>query len=116
MRPIEPLLAVLRAQGVRIKPEDTTQMPFTIESSEGLQGDNIEIDGSESGQFISALLMAAPFAKTTTIIETYQLVNRPFVDMTCAMMADFGVLVRRMHHERFGVPPPQPYTSKNFFF
>ncbi|EKD53654.1 MAG: hypothetical protein ACD_60C00162G0009 [uncultured bacterium] len=113
-RPIEPLLRILCTQGANVSPQNAKQMPFTIEGADGLQGGNIEIDGSISGQFISALLMVAPFAKNPVIIETNHLVGRSFVNMTCAMMAEFGVLVRRMHQERFSIPTPQRYVARDY--
>lgn len=113
-RPITPLLKVLCAQGARVIPKEALQMPFTLKGSDGLAGGEIDIEGSETGQFVSALLMAAPFAKTSVEIVSQDIVNRPFVDMTCAMMADFGVLVRRMHRSRFLIPVPQRYKATDY--
>lgn len=113
-RPIEPLVKVLCAQGAKVTPEDATHMPFTIKGTNNLSGDHIEIDGKETGQFISALLMIAPFAKSPVEITSEDIVNRPFVDMTCTMMAEFGVLVRRMHRARFLIPVPQRYKATDY--
>lgn len=114
-RPIGALLQVLQRQGADIEYQGAPlQMPLVVMGADCLQGGMIEIDGSESGQFVSALLMAAPFAKTPVTIETSNLVNRPFVDMTCTMMAEFGVLVRRMHQERFSIPTPQRYVGRDY--
>lgn len=110
-RPIALLLDALQRQGAKIT---ATKMPLTIQGREGLLGGEIEIDGSQSGQFISAILMAAPFAQTPIIIKTTNLVSRSFVDMTCAMMAEFGVLVRRFHHDYFLIPVPQRYTARDY--
>ncbi|HSW70304.1 MAG TPA: 3-phosphoshikimate 1-carboxyvinyltransferase [Gammaproteobacteria bacterium] len=113
-RPIISLLNILHMQGARILPPHATQMPFTLEGREKLLGGEIEIDGSESGQFISALLMAAPFAQAPTLLKTSHLVSRSYVEMTCTMMAEFGVLVRRLHQERFSIPVPQRYTARDY--
>lgn len=113
-RPLAELLRVLCAQGAKIEPPNATQMPLTIYGDDGLQGGNIAIDGSLCGQFVSALLMAAPFSKTSTLIEVRNLVSRPFVNMTCAMMSEFGVLVRRLHQERFSIPAPQRYIARDY--
>jgi 3-phosphoshikimate 1-carboxyvinyltransferase len=102
-RPIAPLLRALAAQGVK----------FMI-GKEGLPGGELEIPGEETSQFISALLMVAPFAKSTMTLITQDIVSRPYVEMTCAMMADFGVMVRRMHNARFSVPPQQRYTARDY--
>lgn len=114
-RPIAPLLSTLIAQGAAVTSnENTLQMPLTLKGTDGLQGGEIDIEGSETGQFISALLMAAPFAKTAMEIRAAEIVNRPYVDMTCAMMADFGVVVRRLHKARFLIPVPQRYHAIDY--
>jgi 3-phosphoshikimate 1-carboxyvinyltransferase len=114
-RPIEPLLRALSAQGALIKStNDDQKMPLVIKGIDNLVGGEIEIDGSETGQFTSALLMVAPFAKVPVEIKSQDIVNRPFVDMTCALMAEFGVLVRRMPQARFLIPVPQRYRAINY--
>jgi 3-phosphoshikimate 1-carboxyvinyltransferase len=113
-RPIAPLLRALAAQGVKFIPENAEQMPLTMIGKEGLPGGELEIPGEETSQFISALLMVAPFAKSTMTLITQDIVSRPYVEMTCAMMADFGVMVRRMHNARFSVPPQQRYTARDY--
>ena len=113
-RPIAPLLKTLCMQGARILSENTSHMPFTLQGVPGLQGGDIDIDASKSGQFISALLMAAPFAQTPMTITAHDLVSHPFIDMTCAMMAQFGVLVRRLHHLKFHIPTPQRYVARDY--
>jgi 3-phosphoshikimate 1-carboxyvinyltransferase len=113
-RPILSLVHTLIGQGAKFIPQDVEQMPFTIEGVEGLEGGTIDIDGSETSQFASALLMVAPFSKAEMILTTQALVSSPYLEMTCAMMAEFGVLVRRMHHTRFSVPAPQRYVGRDY--
>lgn len=113
-RPIKLLLETLCRQGARIMPENAKNMPFTVMGAEGLFGGEIEIDASESGQFVSALLMASPFARSQMTINANDLVSEPFVDMTCAMMRDFGIQVRRLHRSRFSVPVPQCYMARDY--
>ncbi|MEO8402225.1 MAG: 3-phosphoshikimate 1-carboxyvinyltransferase [Gammaproteobacteria bacterium] len=113
-RPIELLLRVLCMQGASVLPKNATRMPFMLQGTDGLKGDEIEIDGSETGQFVSALLMALPYAKTPATVLAHDLVGRAFVDMTCAMMAEFGVVVRRLHQGLFSVPTPQRYVARDY--
>lgn len=113
-RPIAELLRVLINQGAKLSPEKARQMPFTLTGSDGIQGGEIEMDASETGQYVSALLMVAPFAKKTLQIKVQDLVSQPYIDMTCEMMADFGVLVRRMHSGLFSVPIPQRYNARDY--
>ena len=113
-RPISPLLNALQIQGVTVEPDHAAQMPFTILGHGGLSGGEIEIDGSQSGQFASALLMIAPFAQTQVVLKTAHLVSRSYIDLTCAMMAEFGVQVKKFHQERYVVPVPQMYTARDY--
>ena len=113
-RPLAALLRALTTQGVKISPETAAQMPFTVIGTDGLAGGEIEVDASETGQLISALLMVAPFAKKPLLIKTEEQVSIPYIEMTCEMMADFGALVRRMHSGRFIVPTPQRYHGRDY--
>lgn len=113
-RPLSPLIKVLVGQGAVISPKNANRMPLTIKGVDRFSGDVIEIEGTQTGQFISALLMAAPFSKTQMVIQTSDLVSRPYVDMTMDMMADFGVLVRRMNYSRFSIPVPQYYQARDY--
>lgn len=113
-RPIFPLVDVLQAQGAQISPVDAASLPLTVEGDGGLMGGEMVMDGSESGQFASALLMAAPFSKSPVLLKTHHLVSRPFVTMTCLMMNEFGVLVRRLYRDRFLIPVPQRYAARNY--
>ncbi len=113
-RPMEPLMRVLSSQGAKFDPSDAKQMPFIIKGVEGIAGDEMEIPNIERGQFLSALLMISPFAKSLVEIKSEDTVDRPYVDMTCKMMADFGVLVRRLHQSRFLIPVPQRYRAENY--
>ncbi|MCQ3937044.1 MAG: 3-phosphoshikimate 1-carboxyvinyltransferase [Chloroflexi bacterium] len=78
--------------------------PLKIIAS-GLPGGKTKIAGSISSQFLSALLMVAPYARTPIEIElTTDLNSKPYVDMTLAVMRDFGVEVKRSGYQSFSVP------------
>ena len=55
--------------------------------------------------------MAAPMAKTPLAIQTSVPVSRPYVDLTCGLMARFGVSVEQEDYERFRVPAPTHYQG-----
>lgn len=91
-RPIEDLLQGLRLMGVKAQSEQNNQCPPVIVDADGLPGGHTAVDGSRSSQYISALLLVAPYAKTPMEIEvTGAFVSRPFVELTLKAMADFGV-------------------------
>jgi 3-phosphoshikimate 1-carboxyvinyltransferase len=113
-RPLAQLLQILKKQGAKFEPDQVQQLPFTLYGAQGLYGGEIEISSSETSQYLSAMLMIAPFAKNSVILTTHDVVSQPFIDMTCAMMGDFGVLVRRMHNARYSVPAPQRYHARSY--
>ena len=103
-RPLALLLQALRAQGARTEPADADRLPLTLEAR-GLGGGRVRLPGDTSSQFVSALLMAAPLARAPLTIEVDGLVSRPYVDMTLAMMEQFGVTAERDAHRLFRISP-----------
>ena len=86
--------------------------PVKINAS-GLKGGKTKIAGDISSQFLSALLMVAPYAQTPIEVElTTELNSKPYVDMTIAIMRDFGVEVERKKYEAFKIPLT-PYALRN---
>ena len=89
-RPIAKLADTLSQLGCSI---DTTEGFFPIRIRPcGLNGGTATIDASESSQFVSALLMAAPYAKSAVTIKLSDTsVRRGYIDMTLEMMRRFGI-------------------------
>jgi 3-phosphoshikimate 1-carboxyvinyltransferase len=103
-RPQAQLLDALRAQGASTEPPDAGHLPVEL-MARGLSGGSFDLPGDTSSQFISALLMAAPLGRTPLELTVGSLVSRPYVDMTLAMMQQFGVAAIRHGHSAFRVAP-----------
>jgi 3-phosphoshikimate 1-carboxyvinyltransferase len=104
-RPIQDLLGALVALGADARTQLQTGCPPVVVTASGLRGGRAEVAGGSSSQYLSALLMAAPYAATPVTLEvTGELQSKPFVDMTLRLMADFGVEVGRDGYTRFEVP------------
>ncbi len=104
-RPIGDLLRALASLGVDAQSQLKTGCPPVIVNASGLRGGEAEVAGSSSSQYLSALLMAAPYAQTpVTLKVTGELQSKPFIDMTLRLMADFGVDVQREGYSSFTVP------------
>jgi 3-phosphoshikimate 1-carboxyvinyltransferase len=102
-RPIGDLVSALNGLGARLEAVDDCP-PVKIVAS-GLPGGRTSVAGDVSSQFLSALLMVAPYAKAPIEIEvTTELNSKPYVDMTLAVMQDFGVQVRRAGYRNFSIP------------
>ncbi|MBL8062190.1 MAG: 3-phosphoshikimate 1-carboxyvinyltransferase [Anaerolineales bacterium] len=79
--------------------------PIKIMAS-GLPGGKTKIAGDISSQFLSALLMTAPYAQSQIEVElTTNLNSKPYVDMTISIMKDFGVEIERNGYSRFTIHP-----------
>ncbi len=97
-RPIEDLLAALRDCGVNAYSESANGCPpVVVEGNGWFKGHGAFIKGSVSSQFISALLMVAPFhhREPFTIEIDGPLVSQPYVEMTLAMMEQWGARWRQ---------------------
>ena len=107
-RPIADLVDALTQLGADVTSADGFP-PLTIRAS-GLTGGRAHLAGDISSQFLSALLMVAPYAASPIEVElTTDLNSKPYVDMTLAVMKDFGVEIERHDYSRFTVRP-------SFFF
>jgi 3-phosphoshikimate 1-carboxyvinyltransferase len=95
-RPIEELLAALRSLGASAESIRGDGCPPVRVGGRGIPGGAARLSGSKSSQYLSALLLAAPAAASDVAIEIDgELVSRPYVDLTIAVMRRFGVEVER---------------------
>ncbi len=102
-RPFSEQVQALRSLGADIEGD---RLPLSV-MGRRLDGTRVSVSGSTSSQFLSGLLLAAPcFAGPATSIEVFdELVSRPYVDLTIATMARFGVDVEvGGDHRRFVIP------------
>ncbi len=107
-RPIEDLLVALRELGVNARSEGGNGCPPVVVEADGLPGGTLRVKGDVSSQFLSALLMAAPFARGDVVIEVDgELVSRPYVDMTVRMMHEWHLRIAEPSKGRFVVPGNQ---------
>ncbi len=94
-RPLGPVIKALEELGVTIEHGNRYSLPLTINGSGKLRGGFIEVDASASSQFISALLLVGP-AMTEGITVRHvgaTLPSLPHIEMTIAMLRDFGAVV-----------------------
>jgi len=92
-RPVKSLIEALRKLGVKGSMEGKTTPPVTIKGGT-MNGGLTELPGNISSQFVSALLLIAPFAKKETKIGlTTPLTSKPYVLMTLWCLKQFGINV-----------------------
>ena len=110
-RPIIDLVNGLKQLGADVSCINGTDSPPVEVIANGLPGGTTRLSGAISSQYLSAILMAAPYAKTEVQIEiTDKLVSVPYVEMTLQLMLRFGVSVENDKFKHFRVPS-MPYNS-----
>ena len=109
-RPLDELLEALRQLGADIQCETGTP-PVGILAS-GLRGGELSLSGKVSSQFVTALLLAAPFCKEDLVLRLPPTpVSGPYIDMTLEMLRLFGVETEREGYSCLRVartPPRSP--------
>ena len=91
-RPIEDLLAALRQLGADAASDAGTGCPPATIRAGGWPGGRVRVRAEASSQFLSGLLLAAPFGSGETVIEVDGvLVSEPYVAMTLRMLDRFGL-------------------------
>ena len=118
-RPIGDLVAALRRLGCRI--EELGQPgfpPLRIAEAAGVPplalDAPVRVRGDVSSQFLTALLLALPLAareREVTVQVEGELISRPYIRITLALLERFGVAVQRQGWERFVIPEGSRYQS-----
>lgn len=113
-RPIAPLVNALNDLGANISYlENPGYPPLKIDSPKAEWKNKVNIDGSMSSQFITALLLIAPtLSQGLTINILGDLVSVPYVEMTLKMMEYFGIKYK--WQENTIMINPQDYKAKEF--
>ena len=114
-RPISELLNGLGELGVRAYSQKGKGYPPVIVESRGLKGGIVRIKGEESSQFLSGLLMVAPYGQSDVNIEvTGSLASKPYVDITLDVMSAFGVEITNQGYRSFFIHAGQRYHPRKY--
>jgi 3-phosphoshikimate 1-carboxyvinyltransferase len=112
-RPQADLLAALRELGVEAFSEaDNGCPPLYVRGRGGLPGGRAQLNAEASSQFLTALLMVAPYAREDVEIEIVGALRPFYVDITRRMMAQWGVESEAEGAERFSVTAGQRYRPQ----
>jgi 3-phosphoshikimate 1-carboxyvinyltransferase len=114
-RPIGELLNGLGELGVKAYSKKGDGCPPVIVESQGLKGGTARIKGEESSQFLSGLLMMAPFAQKDVNIEVMgSLASKPYVDITRDVMSAFSVEINNREYRSFFIKAGQRYLPQTY--
>ncbi len=94
-RPISDLVTTLRALGAGLTIEGAASCPPVRVEGGGLPGGAARIDARRSSQYVSAVIQAAPYAERDVVLSFAEdtIVSRPYIDLTIAVMREFGAEV-----------------------
>ena len=117
-RPIQDLLEGLNQLGAHVRSIYNTGCPPVEIIADGLLGGVTELSGAISSQYLSAILLTSPYAKTPVEIRVRDhLVSIPYVEMTIRLMSRFGVnVVVSEDFRNFYINAPQNYQSPETYF
>jgi len=114
-RPIQDLLDGLLQMGVTARSNKNTGCPPVEVSGGKVTGGRVALKCGVSSQFLSALLLIAPYTQKGVEIDIIEgPVSKPYVDMTIDVMEELGVQVQREGYVRFSVVPGQVYRAGSY--
>lgn len=113
-RPIGVLVDALRFLGAEITYLNEEGFPPLKITGRKHEGGYLEIPGSVSSQYISALLMIGPvLCNGLTLKLTDEIISRPYIDLTLWMMKEFGAEADWSDIDTITVKP-KPYKSREY--
>jgi 3-phosphoshikimate 1-carboxyvinyltransferase len=111
-RPIKDLVDALRQLGAEIEYLAADGYPPLRIHAKGIPGGRVSIRGNVSSQYLTAALLSAPLARQDMVIDVEgDLVSKPYIDMTVAVMRRFGAAVEADGYRQYRVPGGQGYQS-----
>ncbi|MEJ2658260.1 MAG: 3-phosphoshikimate 1-carboxyvinyltransferase [Desulfobacterales bacterium] len=114
-RPIQDLLEGLVQMGVFARSIDNTGCPPVEVNGGRVSGGTVSLKCGVSSQFLSALLLIAPYTQNGVEINIIEgPVSKPYVDMTIDVMEEFGVNVKRDEYRNFAVAGGQIYRAGSY--
>ena len=112
IRPVGPLVIALNRLGVDASCIEKDGFPPVLIRANGIRGGKILMEGDQSSQYLSSLLLSGPYADTDIEIEVRgKLVSKPYVDITINVMKQFGIRVERDHYDSFKISSGQEYRA-----
>ncbi|KAJ1996187.1 3-dehydroquinate dehydratase (3-dehydroquinase) [Coemansia spiralis] len=107
-RPTGPLVDALRTNGCTIDYcEREGSLPLRItHMGKQFPGGRIQLAASVSSQYVSSILLCAPYAQSPVHLELVggKVISQPYIDMTIAMMVQFGCKVERIAENEYLIP------------
>jgi len=91
---------------------ENRRLPMTIQGP--LLGGNTIVDGSQSSQFLTGLLLALPCAPKASRVRVMNLKSRPYMEMTLDIIKEFGGTIFQEADDVFEIPGGEQYRSRSY--
>ncbi|RUS26049.1 EPSP synthase-domain-containing protein [Jimgerdemannia flammicorona] len=117
-RPIDDLLTALKANGAQIKSLNNEGfLPIAVTPIGGLKGGEINLSASISSQYVSSILMCAPYAQESVTLHLTgdEIISLPYIDLTIAMMESFGATIERLPQNTYRIAR-STYKNPDVYF
>jgi len=114
-RPVGALVEALRHLGATVHTRNGGGYPPVRVESNGLTGGEVTFRDTESSQYVSSILLSAPYAHgdVTVRLEGHT-VSQPYIRMTVDTMRKFGVIVHTRGDNHYVVPGNQSYRGRQY--
>ncbi|MCE2448571.1 MAG: 3-phosphoshikimate 1-carboxyvinyltransferase [Candidatus Latescibacteria bacterium] len=113
-RPMADLLDALGQLGIEARSRFANGcLPIEVQAKE-FRGGKTRLDASKSSQFLTSLLLVAPYADNGLEIEMVSEFKTEYIDITMAVMQAFGIEVEHDEYRRFRVAGSQCYTPRAY--
>ncbi len=114
-RPIQGVVDALVQLGARVRCEYENGCPPVIVDAAGLPGGTATVPCHISSQYLSGLMMSGVYARDGMVLEVEgELVSKPYVEMTLAVMKAFGVECDAPGLQRFAFAPGTGYEGRTY--
>ena len=113
-RPISDLLDSLRQIGVDARSQYNNDCLPVIVCANRLQGGYARLNANKSSQFLTSLMLVAPYAIDGLTIEIVDKLKKPYIDITMSVMEAFGVQVINKDYRQFRIPVGQQYKPREY--
>jgi len=114
-RPMKPLLEALASQGVGIETDQNRGYPPVTVRGGHLAGGKIILKDIGSSQYVSSLLIAAPFAATDTVIVLEgRIPSIPYIALTVETMEAFGAAIAHDGYGRYLIRNVLRYRGREY--
>ena len=112
-RPVGTLTDALRIMGAEVSCHDNC--PPVVVKARGLIGGRIVLNDVESSQYVSALLMCAPYAlRGIDLTLQGSVVSAPYIELTVGIMRDFGAQITQSGKKKYSVAAGHIYSGRKY--